>query len=177
VRCRELDGGHPLWALEALTGDEVYKYHRSGCVCVYAGDKSLMRLVRISSSDGRERLACDENHPRVEYRGTWRKLDLGHSGKRGPHGCKFTLSGDEALSDDDMFQVFKGYDQKDAVLAASSDGTDDSQQTDGLVQGHGERRAVLASGITRLVVLFATAQTIWAQLDGDMAVGAAQRIR
>jgi hypothetical protein len=26
----ELDGGHPLWALEALTGDEVFKFTRVG---------------------------------------------------------------------------------------------------------------------------------------------------
>lgn len=49
-----------------------------------------------------------------------------------------------------LSQVFKSYDQKDAVLAAGSGGNDDTQQVDGLVQGHGEHRAVWASGITPL---------------------------
>jgi len=120
--CRELDGGHPLWALEALTGDEVFKYHRSGCVCVCtAGYKSQFDLAtrtRVSElpqkpedprcptlSAAARDLRVIKVPPAWSHRETWRKLDLGHSGKRGPHGCKFTDSGDEALSDDDMFQV------------------------------------------------------------------------
>ena len=120
--CRELDGGHPLWALEALTGDDVFKYHRSGCVCVCtAGDKSQFDLAtrtRVSElpqkpedprcptlSAAARDLRVIKVPPAWSHRETWRKLDLVHSGKRGPHGCKFTDSGDEALSDDDMFQV------------------------------------------------------------------------
>jgi hypothetical protein len=40
------------------------------------------------------------------------------------------------MSDEAMFQQLRRFDQKEAVLAAGSGGTDDTQQLDGLVQGH-----------------------------------------
>ena len=77
-------------------------------------------------------------------------------------------------------QVFKSYDQKDAVLAAGSGGNDDTQQVDGLVQGHGEPAPVRCGPVASRRAFSPSLSMMarsGAHLDGEMAAGAAQRIR
>ncbi|KAK3236306.1 hypothetical protein CYMTET_53543, partial [Cymbomonas tetramitiformis] len=67
---------------------------------------------------------------------TWKRLEMTHK-KDGDtrREVQFWSSGDP-VPDAEFFKVLECFDSKDSVLAAGTDGSDDSESIDGLVKGH-----------------------------------------
>ncbi|KAJ9516711.1 hypothetical protein QJQ45_027147 [Haematococcus lacustris] len=106
-----LDGGSTLWALEALTGDYVFKFK-----------------LESSSQVGRGRGWREAPVP------VWKRYDLVHP----KDGRGETLLGPtpDVLSPEEMFETMLFYSRRRSVIAASSGSGSDTQSVKGIVQGH-----------------------------------------
>mmetsp|Transcript_22958 Transcript_22958/g.50371 ORF Transcript_22958/g.50371 Transcript_22958/m.50371 type:complete len:442 (+) Transcript_22958:172-1497(+) len=95
-----LDGGSTLWALEALTGDYVFKFKQEG----------------------------NTQQP------TWERYDLVHP--KGGKGDVMLQPTNDQLNVDEMFETMLFYKRKRSVIAASTGSGNDTQNINGIVQGH-----------------------------------------
>ena len=115
-----LEGGHSLWALEALTGDKVLKYSRG------EGEQGTWDALEMRHKEA-----------------------MGGKGESliNPHNARFfPLGGDNAAFDDEQFfALLLDYDAAHCLLGASTKGKDDTRkegrpgkddENSGIVPGH-----------------------------------------
>eukprot|EP01013_Petalomonas_cantuscygni_P043810 TRINITY_DN8485_c0_g1_i1.p1 TRINITY_DN8485_c0_g1~~TRINITY_DN8485_c0_g1_i1.p1 ORF type:complete len:529 (+),score=48.38 TRINITY_DN8485_c0_g1_i1:73-1659(+) len=131
-----LEGGHPSWALEALTGDSVFSF-----------------LCDTDTDDGAAggKGGCG----RSSRSGAWRRWDMLHVEQQ-PGRVRIRRSDFVCASLADLHDLLHRYHLNGALIAASTGGGDDSQNKDGIVLGHAYsvlKVAHLADGDVRLVQL------------------------
>eukprot|EP00877_Chromochloris_zofingiensis_P013191 jgi/Chrzof1/8125/UNPLg00170.t1 len=111
-----LDGGSTLWALEALTGDVVFKFKGDGQLGPPGTTPSPSDAAAI----------------------IWRRFDLVHMPTTKAEGGYDMCLKDtkEVVLNADMFEVIQTYKRRESVIAASTGSGDHSKHTCGIVHGH-----------------------------------------